>query len=199
MQNPTYLIKSRHDIYYFRYPLPIKGANLGARISISLRTRCPREALQRAKMLEYHSGKIITQLDLHCMEHREIMALLREYYAELLRTEIAQIDKDGALPKEQVQEFQDYLRNLNLVIDKEVDDYAELLRVQYVDGESPLKEDLRKIMDQNGLDFSEDSKEYLMLKKGHKFALRSYINELLAYNQNVMDFRLLQPSSHELS
>ncbi len=23
MYNPSYLIKSRHDIYYFRYPLPV--------------------------------------------------------------------------------------------------------------------------------------------------------------------------------
>lgn len=196
MQNPTYLIKSRHDVYYFRYPLPTKGANTGARISISLRTRCPKEGLRRAKVLEYHSGILLTRLDLQRMEHREIMALLKEYYAELLDTEIARIDKDGALSKKQVQEFQEYLSNLDLTIDKEVDDYAELLKVKYVDCESPLKENLRNIMDKNGLDFPEDSKEYIMLKKGHKFALKGYINELLAYNEDVMDFKLLKPSSH---
>lgn len=55
MQNPSYLIKSRHDVYYFRYPLPIKGVSQEKRISISLKTRCPREALRLAKALEYHS------------------------------------------------------------------------------------------------------------------------------------------------
>jgi len=42
MQNPSYLIQSRHGIYYFRYPLPFNPSN---RISISLGTRTPKIAL----------------------------------------------------------------------------------------------------------------------------------------------------------
>jgi len=53
MQNPSYLIKSRHDIYYFRYPLPVKQRGRQSRVVISLQTRCPQEALRLAKSLEY--------------------------------------------------------------------------------------------------------------------------------------------------
>lgn len=57
MLNPSYLIQSRHNVYYFRYPLGNK------RLCVSLKTRCRKEALRLAKMLDYHSAQIIKKME----------------------------------------------------------------------------------------------------------------------------------------
>lgn len=46
------------------YPLPIKRLGTDCRVSISLKTRCPRGALRLAKALEYHSVILLTAMDL---------------------------------------------------------------------------------------------------------------------------------------
>lgn len=97
MRNPSYLIKSRHDIFYFRYPLPIKGLDRVRRVNLSLKTRCPREALRLAKALEYHTSELIAELDMKHMDHAEIMALLKGYYAEVLERTKSKLDKSGPL------------------------------------------------------------------------------------------------------
>ncbi len=84
MYNPSYLIKSRHDIYYFRYPVPMPSSEKVSRVSCSLRTRCPREALRLAKALEYHSANLLNHMDLRDMKHSEVMTILKTYYAEVL-------------------------------------------------------------------------------------------------------------------
>ena len=59
MINSTYLIKSRHDIFYFRYPLPIAKNNNNLRVSVSLGTCFPKNALRISKTLEYYSLKLL--------------------------------------------------------------------------------------------------------------------------------------------
>jgi len=73
MRNPSYLIKSRHSIYYFRYPLPkaLQQRDAANRISISLNTRCPKQALQLAKALEYHALIITRNKTIQSMNYAE--------------------------------------------------------------------------------------------------------------------------------
>lgn len=96
MLNPSYLIQSRHNVYYFRYPLGNK------RLCVSLKTRCPKEALRLAKLLEYHSTQLTKNIDWGSMDHADIMAMFRAYYAEVLERSKAKIDKEGLLPKQNV-------------------------------------------------------------------------------------------------
>ena len=105
MLNPSYLIKSRHDIYYFRYPLPIEAQGKSNRVSISLKTRCPREALRLAKALEYHSVNLTEGMDLERMKHADIMLIFKSYYAEVLERGKSRIDEDGPLPKDNVLSY----------------------------------------------------------------------------------------------
>ena len=74
MYNPSYLIKSRHDIYYFHYPLPrhLYSGQKELRISVSLKTRCPKEALSLANMLEYHGSLVVSELNGKRMDQSEI-------------------------------------------------------------------------------------------------------------------------------
>lgn len=56
MQNPTYLTLSRHNVFYFRWPLPknLRQAGKTTHLKFSLRTREPKQALRLANALEYH-------------------------------------------------------------------------------------------------------------------------------------------------
>ena len=54
MQNPSYLIRSRHAIYYFRYPVAKRS---DGKVSISLNTRCPKEALRLAICFNHYCFK----------------------------------------------------------------------------------------------------------------------------------------------
>lgn len=100
MFNPSYLIKSRHGIFYFRYPVRHK------RVSISLQTRCPKEALRLAKALEYHSANLLSRLDWTRMKHAQIMALLKDYYATKLEEVKSRIDTEGQLTKQHVKSIE---------------------------------------------------------------------------------------------
>lgn len=185
MLNPSYLIKSRHDIFYFRYPLPTK---VPSRVSVSLKTRCPKEALRLAKSLEYYSHILINEMDLERMDHAEIISILKSYYAEKLESEKARIDKEGPLDKRKVDNLQLYLEDLNEDISNNCND---ILEWELEDGSKPFEEALSKIMDQQGVSFEPDSREYEMLKDRYKFVSRNYCKDLLAYNERVLNFSLL--------
>ncbi len=99
MYNPTYLVRSRHAIYYFRYPLPQCD---NRRISISLNTRCPKEALRLSKALEYHACMVISHPDVQELDYAEVKEMLRNHFSEVLERMKRSIDKDGALSVERV-------------------------------------------------------------------------------------------------
>ena len=193
MYNPSYLIQSRHNIYYFRFPLPSKPSS---RVSISLKTRCPKEALRIAKQLEYNSTILLSKVDLLRMDYAEIMAMLKNYYAEVLKETKGRIDRDGLLTKETIANIKDNLKDWEAVINEGVDDYFELLGVADSQQENnPTKVDLQKVMEHSGLSFEPGSKEYSMMKQAYKHVKRNYLQDVLTYNNSVTDFSLLESST----
>jgi hypothetical protein len=69
--NPTYLQRSRHGIFYFRWTLarPSEG-DQSTSIRLSLRTREPRQALQLAMPLSYLARNFTIKGQRHGMDHR---------------------------------------------------------------------------------------------------------------------------------
>jgi len=131
-------------------------------------------------------------MDLENMDHAEIMAVLKSYYAGLLESNRAKIDKNGPLPKENVERLKNSLQEWEEAIKGDADDLTELLGLEYEDPNyDPLKEDLQNVMKHSGLSFAPDSEEYKMLKAGNKHVRRAYIKDLLSYNSSVTDFSLL--------
>ncbi|WP_458792337.1 DUF6538 domain-containing protein [Yoonia sp. MH D7] len=53
MRNPTYLVLSRHGVFYFRWPLPASRhpENRRSEVRLSLRTRRPSVALMLARAM----------------------------------------------------------------------------------------------------------------------------------------------------
>jgi integrase len=193
MLNPNYLIKSRHDIYYFRYPLPVKVSGNDCRISISLKTRCPKEALLLAKALEYHSVNLLKEMSLSSMKHAEIMSIFKRYYAEILEKSKSRIDVQGQIPMDNITNIQKQLKEIDEIIEGNCDDIYELLGVE-ASQDHPIHQDLQAIIDKYQLDVSYDSSEYVMMKGGYKYARRNHYRDLLSYNDRVMDYTLLGES-----
>lgn len=192
MLNPSYLIKSRHNIYYFRYPLPIKAQKDSNRVSISLRTRCPREALRLAKALEYHTLKLVKGLDLNSMNHAEIMALFKTHYASVLEGAKKRIDENGALPMQNARNINGQIEMLEELIENECDDIGELYGLNEEPEERSVHKELVPIMEKQGVDFEIGSKEYELMKSAYKYALRNYYSDLLRYSSEATDYSLLK-------
>jgi len=207
MLNPSYLIKSRHDIYYFRYPLPIKAQSNSNRVSVSLRTRCPREALRLAKALEYHTLKLVKGLDLDTMNHADIMTLFKTHYASVLEGAKKGIDENGALPLQNARNVNNQIEMLEELINNECDDIGELYGLIEEPEEKAIHKELVPIMEQQGVNFAIDSKEYGLMKSAYKYALRNYYCDLLRYSSRATDYSLLESadinssnnSDHKLS
>lgn len=195
MLNPSYLIKSRHSIYYFRYPIPTKALENRYRVSISLKTRCPKEALQLAKILEYHSLNLTKNMDLKQMNHSEIMSIFKDHYTEVLERCKQTIDTNGPLPQENINNIKRHLVQLEELIHDDSDDIYEKLGIDIKHPEeNPTHKDLQAIMEKYRLDFPTESVEYKAMKSALKYVQRNHFNDLLSYNRQVMDYTLLNPT-----
>lgn len=99
MFNPTYIQRSRHGVFYFRWVLPRCPKSAGSRscIKLSLRTREPRQALRLAMPLSYLARRITEKGQQSRMDHKELRDLLREHFNRFLSTRKAAIDSSGPL------------------------------------------------------------------------------------------------------
>lgn len=160
MFNPSYLVKSRHDIFYFRYPLPISPLNghRSPRISISLKTRCPREALKLAKILEYHSSTLMMRVDLANMDYSDLIQMWKNYFEDLLTEAKANIDKHGPFPERKVKGIQHNLHLLEEVIQGGYEDLHDMDGIEEAD--EIFLNHVRGAMDKHGVSFAPDSREY---------------------------------------
>lgn len=84
MKLSSYLSRSRHGIYYFRWPLPTEEPNHRSTIRISLRTKCPVQAGNLARYLASCSNFIGDNRDLAKLRRQEIRRLVRNHFTALL-------------------------------------------------------------------------------------------------------------------
>lgn len=64
MQIASHLTTSRHNIYYFRFPIPVNfhPERKSSHVLLSLQTRCPQEALHISRALGYVGDSLIKQV-----------------------------------------------------------------------------------------------------------------------------------------
>lgn len=62
MAAPAYLVRSRHGVFYLRWPLPpaLHPRGKPSDVKLSLRTRDRREALRLSRLLRYIADKLIS-------------------------------------------------------------------------------------------------------------------------------------------
>src|SRR6056297_21855 len=86
MKLHAYVSKSRHGIFYFRWPLPHTDRRVTRKtLRLSLGTRCPAEAGRLARYLGSCGQDIELQLQVTDMDHAKLRAAVTDYFREQLR------------------------------------------------------------------------------------------------------------------
>lgn len=85
MKLHAYLGRSRHGIFYFRWPLPRTNPKAPRRsVRVSLSTRCPREAGTFARHLAVCGEAIQQHIRMSSMNHAELRDAVKDYFREAL-------------------------------------------------------------------------------------------------------------------
>ena len=174
MYNPSYLVTSRHNIYYFRYPLPASIGSKGKRISISLETREPRKALQLANMLVYHTKQLLNTLSISSMDYSEIQKLVTTMMRKWLDIAKQKIDKDGPLTQgeiasrlKQQEEYKQYIK---------AESYTELAQL---------------LVEDEAMDIDKDTLEKLGIEptqENYNKYIKAYAYNLIDHHEAVLDY-----------
>lgn len=184
MRNPAHLIRSRHAIYYFRWPLP-KSVHPGRRASTlkhSLNTREPLEALRLARYLGPIAETVTTWGIASGMRYDEIRKALKGHFTKLLETEKAKIAEHGRLALTDLHALQN----------------GAALAQEAIETDGPLslaRDDgltLDKFISLYSLPIKRPSQDYEKLGSDFKRAYRDYCRAVLAYDQSLDGFELGQ-------
>jgi len=86
MQLPSYLTLSRHNIYYYRFPLPkhLHPSHKSTFIRLSLGTTNERDALYTSNRLTYHAEALLEKLQSQNMKYAEIKTKIKHGLTELI-------------------------------------------------------------------------------------------------------------------
>lgn len=190
MFSPVYLMRSRHQVYYFRWPLPrTQHSPKPDHIRLSLRTREPKEALRLARTLEYHATQIIKAYELEKMNNSEVKAIVQEYLQNVLDVRKNEIIENGALSDEQVIQLTTSIQD------------AEKFNALAKDGiEAEDDKVMERIIHTMKLDIQPSSPDYKRLRSNYNLALPAALAEILRFNdeQRGFDFSPQQSNSSSL-
>lgn len=120
MHMPTYLTRSRHSIFYFRYPLPALLCPRGQSrdIKLSLQTRDPKRALQTSRLLAYIGDTMTNEAVQNGISYAEIRSVLHRHFSECLRALKARIESTG--PETTLADYYAQLHTVGLNITEDV-------------------------------------------------------------------------------
>ena len=112
----SYLYRSRHGIYYFRWPIPCHLEKNRTSVRVSLRTRCPDRAGDLARHLA-SCGRLLRENDgLPRLKQNEIRQKVRAYFKAQLDQYIDWLDRRGMSKnalvdaREEMLDHEDYLK-----------------------------------------------------------------------------------------
>lgn len=98
MRVHAYLTRSRHSIFYFRWPLRSVAADEGRRcIRLSLQTRCPKEATRVARELAAFGTALERTGELGTMRHDELRKVVHAAFKARLAKMLDGIGADGQM------------------------------------------------------------------------------------------------------
>ena len=177
MQLPSYLTLSRHNIYYYRFPLPkqIHPKQKASFIRLSLGTTNEREALYTSNRLTYHAEALLDRLQSDDMKYDEIKNNIKDGLTKLIKEGKAQRLENGAYDKNQRKAMENW-----------VEQYGAYNPDDYYEGDVIVANANRKIADMlSKLDIPEPAKKQFTLE-----FIRQYpeaLNALLKFNANPDD------------
>lgn len=183
MFNPSYVQRSRHGIFYFRWTLPKRAqtGQPGFCIKISLRTREPQQALRLAAPLRYLAQRLIERGAHRLMNHQQLRELVHAHFAKLVSNAKARIDNEGPLSETMRAQLLDGIKSasFDLAHDFPLPVFAEVPANAFLD-----QEGIRE-----GRDTIDVEKLARLLLSGRK----AYFEEALRYSSAAEAFEFGQP------
>ncbi len=123
------------------------------------------------------------------MDHKDIISLYRDYFTKLLEGMKSRIDQDGPLSSDKVANFQKMKATAEELIADKVDDVMEQLGLDHTEEEALWHGEIQKVLESAGIDLSSNTPDSAKVKAQYKFALQSYVDDVLAYNASATDYR----------
>lgn len=186
MYNPSYILKSRHGVFYFRWPLPkrLHPEGRAETLKLSLRTRDPQKALRLSRPLIQIAEQLTDHGIAYGMEYKELRELLIQHFRDLLNRVTNEIDRTGRL-NDQLR--RDYERRL-AATQQEIETDAPL---SFASGYENL---LAGFMKQYDVPFTRSDEQYAWLERDFKKAARSFLKSVLEHDASYDDFDLTTPA-----
>lgn len=185
MLNPTYLTRSRHQIFYFRWPLPAAHRQEGktTHIKLSLRTREPKEALRLANILEYHGCSLMKRPSISLMNYAELKDLVDRHFQEVLRGEKAEIDEKGPLSPYKVEYHKEIIAR-----NSDIHAFEQFSRVMARLHPKIHDLHLQRLVEGTDLKLEIGTPLYNNLQEIHRIGAIAYREALLHYNEEKSRF-----------
>jgi integrase len=192
MRCPSYLYRSRHSIYYFRWPLPrAAGADGPARhLKVSLETRNPKLALRLARQFGYLAQWVVAHGVQTGMRFEEIRAVLQKHFQDRLLALKARIAVDGRLDRLTLAALQNSSEDATEALATGEPMLADAMR-------GPDEPDtVTRFIDLYKMDVAQGSPQHAMLAEEVKRAFRDYCAAALAYNQSLEGYDFSERGTH---
>lgn len=176
MFKPNYVCRSRHNIYYFRWPIPKRLHPEGkpSHVKVSLNTREPKEALRSAHFLEYHADLIFQHGSLVHMDYADIRKAVHGYLSKALKERKAEIDRQGPYSPEKILE----LANTATLVSQAIEHDDNTLIQALIPAER-----IQAIVNESNLAIAPKSAAYTQLQREYRIGLRDLTQQLIAYSQ----------------
>lgn len=195
MYNPSHLRRSKHGIYYFRYSLA-SIFKTDRRVSISLQTRCPKQALQLSKILEYHCSIILNKIDAVKMSFIEIRDALRNHFKQVLESHKKLLEQGGPMPQQQRHELDARLMTLDVMTKGDesefssvcFDDEAQQIKQQEYLERTHIADKIMPIISEHGLKIEGESKDFDIMASHFRLAKMEYLERILEYDKSLRDY-----------
>ena len=173
MYNPHYLTVSRHNVYYFRFPIPkqFHPHNKATDLKLSLDTRCPDEALQIARSLLYFAENAMKNAVIHTMDYQEIRDTLHHHFKQMRDRVKERIAKHGRLTLPDLTAYQNgHGLAAQTLVDKDYTYFG-------------TPEQLTHFAEANGLTLKPNTQEYETVRTEYVKAYRDYCESVLEYDK----------------
>lgn len=174
MHISSYLTASRHNVFYFRWPLPktLHPCRKPSDIKLSLRTKDFNEAMHLSRLLAYTAHTLSVRLKNQDMRYDEIRDVLRQHFAGLLKKVQDGIAQDGRLNDDRIAYFRDTISHID------DDSYFEVVQGQE-------RHPVHAVIEEYGLPFEEGTPAFDSFKEEYKRSRVSFCQEVLDYDASL--------------
>lgn len=180
MKNPCHLCLSRHQIYYFRFPLPayLHPEGIRSEIKLSLKTRSPEAALHLSRKLSYlgQEALIDDRLGLSGMKYSDIRKAIQGYFEVERDRTIAKIDRTGTLEAGHIKALLNRKHLAKRALANQ--DYAVI-------GNDA---DIERVIDALGMGIETGSEQFELVRTEYIKATGAMSDSLLRYNAKFASY-----------